>query len=100
MTRTIQDMAVQAFRAVGARGVVRIDFLIDQDNGAIYINEINTIPGSIAYYLWEPSGIGPEQLVDELLEIAMLAHSEKRRSNYSQGPTVLKKIDLLRLRKD
>jgi D-alanine-D-alanine ligase len=100
MTHTIQDLAVKAFNAVGARGVVRVDFIIDQDSGRVYVNEINTLPGSIAYYLWQPSGLSPQQLVDELLEIAFQAHKEKKRSNYSQGPVVLQKIDLLKLKKD
>jgi len=100
LTAKIQDLAVRAFTAVGARGVLRVDFIIDRDTDTVFINEINTIPGSIAYYLWKPSGLSPEQLVDKLLEIAVNAAREKKKNNYSQGPSVLQKIDLLQLRKD
>ncbi len=100
LTEKIQEMAVKAFTAVGARGVLRVDFIINRDNDEVFVNEINTIPGSIAYYLWKPSGLSPEELVDKLIEFAFQASREKRRSNYSQGPSVLQKIDLLRLKKD
>jgi len=98
MKQKIQALAVQAFKAVGARGVARIDFMLA--GGEVYINEINTIPGSIAYYLWQPLGMSPQQLVDELLEEGFAAHKEKNRSRLSEGPVLLGNIDLLKLHKD
>jgi D-alanine-D-alanine ligase len=100
LTRKIQELAVQAFKAVGARGIARIDFMIELPGQTVYINEINTLPGSIAYYLWQPLGMTPQQLVDELLEEGMRAHKEKNRSQFSAGPALLGNIDLLHLRKD
>jgi D-alanine-D-alanine ligase len=99
-TEKIQKLAVGAFSAVGARGIIRIDFISDLNTNSLFINEINTIPGSLAYYLWEPSGLSPENLVDELIDIAFESSREKKRSNYSPGPSVLQKLDFLRLRKD
>jgi D-alanine-D-alanine ligase len=98
LTHRIQELAVEAFKTVGARGVARIDFLLVGET--IYINEINTLPGSIAYYLWQPLGLSPQQLVDELLELGFRAHKEKNRSRFSQGPLLLANIDLLHLHKD
>lgn len=70
-TKQIQDYAVRAFKALGCNGVVRIDFMIDESDGSLYFNEINTIPGSLSFYLWEPSGIPYEQLLDELIQMAL-----------------------------
>lgn len=70
-TKLIQDYAVRAFKALGCNGVVRIDFMIDESDGSLYFNEINTIPGSLSFYLWEPSGIPYKQLLDELIQMAL-----------------------------
>lgn len=67
----IRDMAVKAFQALGCNGVSRIDFMIDEDNGRLYFNEINTIPGSLAFYLWEPVGIPYKELLDRMIELAL-----------------------------
>ncbi|MBD3266747.1 D-alanine--D-alanine ligase, partial [bacterium] len=49
----VKDCAIKAFRLLDARGVVRFDYLVDKKSGNVYFNEINTLPGSLAYYLWE-----------------------------------------------
>lgn len=53
----IRQMAVKAFQCLGCSGVARIDFMIDKEADRVYLNEINTIPGSLAFYLWEPLGL-------------------------------------------
>jgi len=65
----IQDYAKKAFRAIGASGVSRIDFLVNIKKGKIYINEINTMPGGVSFYLWEKSGYNYVQLVDKLIDL-------------------------------
>lgn len=67
----IRDMAVKAFQALGCNGVSRIDFMIDEDSGKLYFNEINTIPGSLAFYLWEPIGVPYKELLDRMIQLAM-----------------------------
>lgn len=67
----VKKYAVKAFKAINASGVVRIDFMYDQENNQIYLNEINNIPGSMAYYLWEASGLKYSQLVEELIRNAL-----------------------------
>jgi D-alanine-D-alanine ligase len=104
LTEQIQKMAVEAFQAVDASGVIRVDILLDQDTGKVYINEINTLPGSIAYYLWQdksnPGGsMAPEQLVDELIELAHQRFQDKNRSKYGSDQLLLQNIDLMSLHK-
>ncbi len=76
LTVKIQNLAKQVFTAIGAGGVARVDFMIDKGNN-IYITEINTIPGSLSYYLWEASGVSFRELLDRLVEIAEMSYSSK-----------------------
>ena len=66
----IRSLAVKAFKKLGCCGVSRIDFMIDQDTGKLYFNEINTIPGSLAFYLWEPIGVPYKELLDKMIQYA------------------------------
>lgn len=81
----IRSLAVGAFRSLGCSGVVRIDFMIDRADGKsdIYINEINTIPGSLAFYLWEPAGLPYRQLLDRLIELALKRDRKQASLTYS-----------------
>ncbi len=67
----IRELAVRSFKALGCNGVSRIDFMIDEDNGKLYFNEINTIPGSLAFYLWEPVGVPYSELLDRMIKLAI-----------------------------
>lgn len=88
-TARIQDLAVRAFKAIGLSGVCRIDFLLNDETGEIFINEPNTIPGSLSFYLWEASGIDFTQLMDKLIELALKKHREKAATVYSFNSNVL-----------
>ena len=66
----IKELACKIFKCMGANGVVRIDFMIDKDTDTVYANEINTIPGSLAFYLWEASGVKYNELLDRMIELA------------------------------
>lgn len=76
-TQEIQDLAVRIFQLFDCAGVARIDFMIDEATGELFFNEINTIPGSFSFYLWEPSDVPFERLVDRLIEIARRRHQTK-----------------------
>ncbi len=67
----IREMAVKSFKLLGCNGVARIDFMIDDENGKLYFNEINTIPGSLAFYLWEPVGIPYKELLNRMIELCL-----------------------------
>ncbi len=97
----IQALALKVFKVVGCKGVARVDFLVDQDAGKVYVNEINTLPGSIAYYLWKekPHSLSPEELVDRLIELAFEAHQEKKRTKFTTDQMLLSSINLLALKK-
>ena len=71
MAQKVQQLAIEAFRAIGACGCSRIDFLLDNETGELFANEINTIPGSLAFYLWEKSGLTFSQLMDEMIRLAL-----------------------------
>jgi D-alanine-D-alanine ligase len=77
LTARIQADAKRAFVACTCDGLVRVDFLVKDDD--VIVNEINTVPGSLAFYLWEASGVSFDQLLDRLLSSA-LAHARARRS--------------------
>lgn len=76
-THAIQEMAVRVFQLFECTGVARIDFLLDEDTGQVYFNEINTIPGSFSFYLWEPSGVPFDALMDALIQLAQKRHQAK-----------------------
>lgn len=67
----VRDLAVRSFKALGCNGVARIDFMIDEENGELYFNEINTIPGSLSFYLWEPVGVPYKELLDRMIGLAL-----------------------------
>ena len=85
----IRDMAVKAFQALGCSGVARIDFMIDMSSGSIYLNEINTIPGSLAFYLWEPLGVKYSQLLDRMISLALKRERENKALNFSFDTNIL-----------
>ena len=70
-TDLIRTTAVETFKTLGCDGVARIDFMIDDATGKVYVNEINTIPGSLSFYLWEASGVSFDRLIDRLIDIAL-----------------------------
>ncbi|MAG36797.1 MAG: D-alanine--D-alanine ligase [Dehalococcoidia bacterium] len=80
LTQRIQAAAVAGFRATDGAGVARVDFLVDEAGEAFYINEINTIPGSLSFYLWEASGLSYPALIDRLIELALERHQDKQRT--------------------
>lgn len=83
LTKQVQKNAVGAFDAIEAAGVARIDSFVDVDSGETWVMEINTVPGSFAFYLWEAAGLPFERLVDELIEIALASHRERSELMFS-----------------
>ena len=76
-TAAIQALAVRIFQLFECGGVARIDFMIDEATDRLYFNEINTIPGSFSFYLWEPSGLSFGDLTHQLIEVALKQHRLK-----------------------
>lgn len=89
MRNNIRETAVKAFRALGCTGIVRIDFIIDKATGRYYLNEANTIPGSLAFYLWEPLGLEYKQMLTRLIEIALKQQRDRHELTTSFETNVL-----------
>lgn len=83
----VQQLSVQAYRALQCSGMARVDFLMDKKTGKLYLNELNTIPGftSISMYpkLWGASGIAYPRLLDRLIGLALERHREKQKNKYT-----------------
>jgi D-alanine-D-alanine ligase len=89
MREKIRSLAVKSFKALGCNGVARIDFMIDEDNGELYFNEINTIPGSLAFYLWEPIGVPYKTLLDRMIVLAQKRAREEQAITFTFDTNIL-----------
>ncbi len=90
----IQGLSKDIFRELDLKGVVRIDYMYDVTSEKLYVTEVNTIPGSMAYYLWEKSGMNYPELIDEMVHCAMKAHQEKNDNSYAFTSDILKNVKL------
>ena len=77
LTKMVQANAVAAFEAIDAAGVARIDSFVREETGETWVMEINTMPGSFSFYLWEESGLSFRDLMSELIDIAMQGHTSR-----------------------
>ena len=94
LTEEVRALAVRTFEAFDCEGVVRIDFLMDGSTGRVLFNEINTMPGSLSFYLWEPSGVPFAALLTEVLEAGLARHREKAGRIRSYDINLLSERDL------
>lgn len=82
----IQELAIRAFKAIDCAGMARVDFLLDREDGSLYLNEINTIPGftKISMYpkLWEAAGLSYSELLDQLINLAIQRRQENDRTEH------------------
>ena len=85
----VTDLSKKVFKALNLSGVCRIDFLIDKKANKVYINEPNTIPGSLAFYLWEPVGKGYKTLINDMINIAIKDYKLKEKKTYSFDTNIL-----------
>jgi D-alanine-D-alanine ligase len=101
LARQVKDLGGAAFRALDARGIARVDFLVDRPSMRPYVNEVNTLPGSLCLRLWELSGVQPGELIRRLLELAVEAQAEKAATRFEseEGRTVVDKKHLMSPRK-
>lgn len=99
MKDEIEAVALKAFQVLDCSGVSRLDFIIDQSNNNIYLNELNTIPGSLSFYLWDPSGIPYTELLERLIQLAYSKHRRKKRLVFSNKTNILSGVDLKGIKK-
>lgn len=88
-TDLVQKLALKAFKVLGLSGVCRIDFLMDAETKKIYINEVNTIPGSLAYYLWTEKGVSFTELMDRLVDQALARERRRSKMTFSYDTDLL-----------
>lgn len=81
--KEIQNLALKTFKALNCNGVARIDFIIDQDTDKIYVNEINTIPGSLSFHLWKATKLNFPELIDKLVNLSLKRNREENNLNYT-----------------
>lgn len=92
--QNIREIAVKAFKCLGCNGVSRIDFMMDTKTGNIWLNEINTIPGSLSFYLWEPLGVKYSELLDRMISLALKRERENENITYTFDSNVLQGVKL------
>lgn len=85
----VRDLAVRSFKALGCNGVSRIDFMIDEETGKLYFNEINTIPGSLSFYLWEPLGVPYKELLTRMVELALKRNRTEKNLTFTFDTNIL-----------
>lgn len=85
----VRDTAVKAFQALDCCGVSRIDFMMDAATREIWINEINTIPGSLSFYLWEPMGLKYTELLDRMIQFALKRERDQAEISYAFDTNIL-----------
>ena len=90
MREEIEEIAVKAFKALGSAGNSRIDFLIDEDSKKVYINEINSIPGSLAFYLWEEKGLNFTHMLEDMINIGVKDYKKRVSKTHSFESNILK----------
>lgn len=87
--KEVEQIAIEAFKALGSSGNSRIDFLIDEDKNKVYINEINSIPGSLAFYLWEAKGVDFSSMLDEMINIGVKDYKKRVSKTHSFDTNIL-----------
>ena len=89
LEKSIRRQAINAFRALNMTGVVRIDFLIDEKDEVAYVNEVNTIPGSLSFYLWEKTNKDYPELLDEIINLGIVNYKNKSRKTTTFKTNIL-----------
>ena len=85
----VKDQALKTFRALNSSGVVRIDFLYDEKNEEVFVNEINNIPGSLSFYLWEKTGKEYPELLDDIINLGIINYKNKNKKTISFKSNIL-----------
>lgn len=89
LTEEIQETSKKVFRVLNLSGVCRIDYLIDKKTEKFYVNEPNTIPGSLSFYLWKEAGLEYKYLLDEMINIAIKEYKNKSKKTMSFESNIL-----------
>ena len=94
MREKIRTMAVDTFKVLGCNGVARIDFIIDEEDDKVYVNEINTIPGSLSFYLWKAVGMDYTTLLEKMIQLSLKRKREQEDIGFSFETNILDVVSL------
>ena len=94
MREKIRTMAVDTFKVLGCNGVARIDFIIDEEDDKVYVNEINTIPGSLSFYLWKAVGMDYTTLLEKMIQLSLKRKREQEDIVFSFETNILDVVSL------
>ena len=89
LRKEVEEVAIAAFKALGTSGVSRIDFLIDKKAEKVYVNEINSIPGNLAFYLWEAKGVEFSELLNDVINIGIKDYKKRTSKTHSFESNIL-----------
>ena len=93
LQKEVEDIAIKAFKSLNSAGVTRIDFLIDMKNEKVYANEINSIPGSLSFYLWDKTDKDYQELLDDILNIGIRTYKNKNTKIHSFDTNILSNFE-------
>lgn len=96
LEKKVRHYAAEAFMGLGCSGVARVDFLYNTVTDELYVNELNTIPGSLSFYLWEATGKSFDVLLDDIMKLAFKREREQDNLNFSFDTNILNGITLSR----
>lgn len=92
LAKKIQEATLKIFKAFDGCGVARIDYFVDQKNERFWVNEINSPPGSLAFYLWEKSGLKYKDLLDKLIDLGLKRFEEQKKTRYTFNSGLLSQM--------
>ncbi len=92
LTNQIKDLTARTFNVLNSSGVARVDFLIDKLNEDVFVNEINTVPGSLSFYLWENKGKSFSSLLNELIVLGVKRSRRRKQTQVSINTEILKNL--------
>ena len=94
LKKQVEETSIKAFKLLNLGGVCRIDYLIDKKTNKLYINEPNTIPGSLSFYLWEPTGKKYQDLLDDMITLAVKDYKNRSKKTYSFESNILSNMGI------
>jgi len=94
LTKKIEETSIEVFRTLNLSGVCRIDYLINDKTKEFYVNEPNTIPGSLSFYLWKPKGKKYSELLDDMITLSIKEYKNKLKKTYCFDTNILKDFKL------
>lgn len=92
----IKETSKKVFKVLNSSGVIRIDYLIDKKTNKYYVNETNTIPGSLSFYLWEATKKPYKELLDDMINLAIRTYKRKKRKVFSFETNILSNFNGLK----